>query len=437
MSAILQRVKRPFALAKNYLDTRVLPALETSQSWSPREQDDFQSSRLVGIYRHHFANTPEYRELCVEHGLDRLSVRGLEDIERLPIIERSWLRERSGVRNRQFEAGAVMHTGGSTGELLEYAGCRRYHTLRQRAHLRGWGYFGLHDSEEFTVIASAQASLTSARNLSGELSLENIKRIVASLENPGSEFVRGYASSCFIVSAYMLQQGIENRVVRFFNLVSENVYDWQREAISSAFPESEIYEEYVCNDGGASAWECPAHNGLHEAIERAIIEPGESGEIIATDLWNRAMPFIRYRNGDRLVERVKDPCICGRSLPRIRVRGRTNDVLVTPFGPVSPTYLMMWGAGYEYTGATHNRGIAQLQYIQTPGYQLTVNVVRSELYTPDDLCRLQEQVGRICRGMTVDYRLVSQIDTTASGKRRFIVNEDRELLAKWVTHTLD
>lgn len=429
---MLQTIKRPLWRIKHHLDTRMLPDLEASQYWSLDEQRAYQSKQLVAIYRHHYENTPGYRELCKQHGLSIRSIGGIEDIEKLPIIERRWLQNNSTARNYRYNHGSMMHTGGSTGELLEYMGCRRYHILREQAHLRGWSYFGLKDPKEFTVIASTQARLATARNLSGELDSENIKGVIEALNSPECEYVRGYASSVYIVAMYMLQQGIQNSIVRGFNLVSENVYDWQREAILAAFPESEVYEEYVCNDGGASAWECPVHVGLHEAIERAIIEPGDNGEMIVTDLWNRAMPFIRYRNGDFLVERTLEPCQCGRTLPRIRVRGRTNDILVTPFGPVSPTYLMMWGAGYEYTGATHNRGFAQIQYVQTPGYKLTVNLVKNELYTAADLERLQEQVARICRGMTVEYRFVDQIETTPSGKRHFIINMDRDLLAEWM-----
>ena len=430
-------MRRLLSQIPHYLDIRTLPDLQATQYWSPEEQRSYQSKRLVAIFRHHYENTPPYRELCVLHGLSIDSVRGIEDIERLPVVERSWLQNNSRVVNHRYRFGALMHTGGSTGEPLEYVGCRRYHLLREQAHLRGWRYFGLHDPSEFVVLASAQGSLATARNLSGELDSENAKNVIKALNSPDCGYVRGYASSVYIVAMYMLQQGTRNQFVRAFNLISENVYDWQREAISAAFPASEVYEEYCCNDGAASGWECHVHAGLHEAVERAIIEPSDNGEMIATDLWNRAMPFIRYRNGDFLESRTLEACPCGRTLPRITVRGRTNDILVTPFGPVSPTYLMMWGAGYGYTGAVHNKGFSQIQYVQTPGYRLTVNLVKNEHYTGADLQRLQEQVARICRGMMVDYRFVGRIETTRSGKRHFIINTDDDLLAQWRYYRAD
>jgi len=434
---MLLTIGRHLSHIRRGVDTRMLPDLDASQYWSPQWQRAFQSERLVAMFRHHYKNTPGYRALCQGLGLTIGSVNGIEDIERLPIVERRWLQNNQTVRNYRYKAGCLMHTGGSTGEPLEYMGCRRYHVLRKQAHRRGWGYFGLHDPTKFLVLASAQGELVTAKNLSGELDSENVNNAIEALSSDDCRYVRGYASSVYIVAICMLQRRIRNETVRAFNLISENVYDWQREAISAAFPKSEVHEEYCCNDGAASAWECHVHAGLHEAVERAIIEPRDTGEMIVTDLWNRAMPFIRYRNGDFLVSRTLDPCPCGRTLPRVTVRGRTNDILVTPFGPVSPTYLMMWGAGYEYTGAVHNKGFSQIQYVQTPGYHLTVNLVRNEQYTEADLHRLQEQVARICRGMSVEYCFVDRIATTPSGKRHFIINADRDLLAIWMLHQED
>jgi len=60
--------------------------------------------------------------------------------------------------------------------------------------------------------------------------------------------------------------------------------------------------------------------------------PGETGEVVITDLDNRVMPFIRYRIGD--AARATDRrCSCGRSFPLIdMIEGRTSEVVVAPGG---------------------------------------------------------------------------------------------------------
>jgi len=55
--------------------------------------------------------------------------------------------------------------------------------------------------------------------------------------------------------------------------------------------------------------------------------PGEEGTIVITDLFNRGMPFIRYRIEDVGVPSDRH-CGCGRGLPLMeRVTGRVADYL--------------------------------------------------------------------------------------------------------------
>ena len=60
--------------------------------------------------------------------------------------------------------------------------------------------------------------------------------------------------------------------------------------------------------------------------------PGETGRFIATNLFNYAMPFIRYDTGDLGIV-LEEECGCGRGLKRIgNVLGRSRDFVYTPDG---------------------------------------------------------------------------------------------------------
>ena len=163
-----------------------------------------------------------------------------------------------------------------------------------------------------------------------------------------------------------------------------------------------------------------------------MIEPNNNGEMIVTDLWNSAMPFIRYVNGDFLVERKIGKCNCGRVSPKIRVKGRTNDILIGPDGPISPTYLMMWCAGYGYTGSKHNSGLNTIQYIQKENYGLVVNIERNDKFNEEQFERVKSEIKRICKNMVISYHFVKKIKSSKSGKRSFIINEDKKLLEKYI-----
>jgi phenylacetate-CoA ligase len=88
------------------------------------------------------------------------------------------------------------------------------------------------------------------------------------------------------------------------------------------------------------AGECGEGDGLHLATEGhallEVIDPdsgdllpfedGVSGELVWTHLQREASPLLRYRSGD-LARIWTAPCACGRTSPRIRIDGRTDDML--------------------------------------------------------------------------------------------------------------
>lgn len=92
---------------------------------------------------------------------------------------------------------------------------------------------------------------------------------------------------------------------------------------------------------GAWAFDCQAQSGsihlnelefIFEVIDPDSCEPvdqGTCGELVVTNLGRAGMPALRYRTGD-LVELTAEPCLCGRTLRRIKggVLGRADDMLI-------------------------------------------------------------------------------------------------------------
>ena len=78
------------------------------------------------------------------------------------------------------------------------------------------------------------------------------------------------------------------------------------------------------------------HLGAHGFIHLELIDPrtatvpmedGASGELVLTHLQHRAAPLLRFRTRDH-VQVKTSPCPCGRTGPRIRCVGRTDDMLI-------------------------------------------------------------------------------------------------------------
>ena len=64
--------------------------------------------------------------------------------------------------------------------------------------------------------------------------------------------------------------------------------------------------------------------GTGEALE---LEDGATGELVLTHLRHRAAPLLRFRTRDH-VRFGTTPCPCGRTSPRVRCIGRTDDMLI-------------------------------------------------------------------------------------------------------------
>jgi phenylacetate-CoA ligase len=103
-----------------------------------------------------------------------------------------------------------------------------------------------------------------------------------------------------------------------------------------------VTEAMGIGDIGPSLWgECEEQAGMHLGarglVHAELIDPesggavpledGASGELVLTHLRHRAAPLLRFRTRDHVQVRMT-PCGCGRTGPRIRCIGRTDDMLI-------------------------------------------------------------------------------------------------------------
>ena len=105
---------------------------------------------------------------------------------------------------------------------------------------------------------------------------------------------------------------------------------------------AKVTEAMGIGDIGVSLWgECEEQDGMHlgargsvhaELVDPASGDPillgdGAAGELVLTHLRHRAAPLLRFRTRDHVVVRTS-ACPCGRTGPRIRCIGRTDDLLI-------------------------------------------------------------------------------------------------------------
>jgi phenylacetate-CoA ligase len=114
---------------------------------------------------------------------------------------------------------------------------------------------------------------------------------------------------------------------------------------------AEVTEAMGIGDICVSLWgECREKQGMHFSgrgfVHIELIDPdtgapvpmrdGAEGELVYTHLRHRAAPLLRFRSRDHVVMWTSI-CACGRTAPRVRCIGRTDDMLIVRGVNVFPT----------------------------------------------------------------------------------------------------
>ncbi|MEU6752178.1 hypothetical protein ABZ914_38675 [Spirillospora sp. NPDC046719] len=340
-------------------DDRYLePAVETMSRTALRE---LQEQRVLDLVPSAYENSPFYRELWDSHGVHPRDISSLEDFrERIPSFGKDAVRSyraRTGdpfgglLRVRPSELTSITSSSGTTGDPEFFAEIWDGAPPLVTAQLRDlWG-LGLRPGDR---VLSPPGTF---RNLM-DYGYHALGAVVISTNTwfgrmrETLDVVRRYRP------AYM--QLMYPQLVELEHL--ENEYDLKeifaslKGAACAGQPISPRMREKVQNEWGVelyeytsaadtgTAWECGEHNGFHlwedtvfaECLDPSGNEPvdeGEIGELVATDLDNRAAPLIRYRSED-LVRFSSEVCGCGRTHGRMWVSGRSGDETLVDGRPV-------------------------------------------------------------------------------------------------------
>jgi phenylacetate-CoA ligase len=155
--------------------------------------------------------------------------------------------------------------------------------------------------------------------------------------------------------------------------------------------------------------ECPEHNGLHIWEDHFLVETidpktgdvlpaGEQGELVFTTLTKTGLPLLRFRTRDiSVIETEK--CDCGRTHSRMmRVRGRSDDMLIIRGVNVFPSQI-------EYVVMGFPELAAQYQIVLDRPGALDVFTIKAELAeqtsksTPEELnalkLRIRQKVSNV------------------------------------------
>jgi phenylacetate-coenzyme A ligase PaaK-like adenylate-forming protein len=115
-----------------------------------------------------------------------------------------------------------------------------------------------------------------------------------------------------------------------------------REKVREGWGLERVHEVMGLGDVMSLLWaECEDEGGMHFCGQRSVmvelVDPatgavvpwreGAEGEAVYTTFAREATPVLRYRSADHMVVKAT-ACPCGRTAPRVRCVGRTDDMLI-------------------------------------------------------------------------------------------------------------
>lgn len=250
-----------------------------------------------------------------------------------------------------------------------------------------------------------------------------VPHYLAALHRYRVTYLWGYSSALHVLAQEALRLGWAPPPLKVVITNAEPLYDYQREAIATAF-RCPVRETYGNAEIVAAASECE-RGRMHLWPDMGIVEvlvdgtgdirPWGTGELVCTGLLNQDMPLVRYRIGDRATVLPPDVrCACGRSLPLIEnIEGRTDDVLVTPDGRRIGRLDPVFKAGLP---------LCEAQIVQDAPDHVTVHCVPAPGFDETTAAEIRQRLRQRLGGMTVQVQCMDRIPRTRNGKFRAVVN---------------
>jgi phenylacetate-CoA ligase len=404
--------------------------LDEIETWTAVRVAELESARLADQLAYVAGASDFYRRAWAEAGVDPSALRSVADLHRLPFTEKQQLREsltEAPPLGRHLAADRssltqVQATSGTTGTpsffgLTEHdlrvwgqIGARAFYASGFRPGdvvLHGWGL-----SKGFAggvpAVRILQQLGCCVLPIGGEAGAERLLTI-ADLMQP-----RGFCTGPnFAIHAGQAAQEVLGRAASTLAIEHVVVGGEPGGGIPTVRDRIEsLWGATCCEMLGNSDVapivfaECPERQGMHLCaqglVHAELVDPesgapvpwetGATGEVVLTALDRQASPLVRFRTRDH-VEVLGTECPCGRTTPRIRCFGRTDDMLIVRGINVWPSAVRELVIGFQPLATGNVRIVADF-----PGHstekRLRVRVEHAAGLSAEQLIGLGEDLTR-------------------------------------------
>lgn len=327
-----------------------------------------QSRRVRRVVGRAWATVPFYRDAMMRAGLTPGDFRSAEDLARLPLIDREdVLREpdRFFSSSQSRRRCLRLRTTGTSGIPVEFWHDRRSvvlnvaYGLRERAALETMmgrrsvhrevafrhpdgEYHRVHDYYRRNLLVPkrrAQRLVIESTDHTLEHNVELLLRV-----RPAVVSAHGSYLGPLLLRATSSADGGWRPAAATYTADAPGERDLERLRNQEAIPVQSLYRS---GEALKIGFGCEAQEGLHVHPDLCVVSVvdgegrpvpvGEVGDIVISNLLNRATVLLNYRIGDRGAL-TDEPCPCGRSFPRLlALEGRVGEVVRLPDGRLLET----------------------------------------------------------------------------------------------------
>ena len=330
--------------------------LRKSQFWDEGKVYDYQLHKLKSLIKYSSKYVPYYESLFEKIKLSHHDIKSLDDISKVPILTKEILRiSGDDLLSREFKKFKVKYgkTGGTTGVPVKVFKDEQNRSFTWGSYYRWYDWMGVNYYDHIVTLwgASTVFKHSFKNNLynmsqqfiqnesvfsSFELDNKNMDLIARRIRFSKSVLLKGYLSALLEFAHFVEKNNYKLDSIKAISSTTETLLPHNRKYLEKVF-NAKVFDQYGCGEVSAISYECSAHNGLHINQEHVICEVlndsnknilNSSGRVVATDLDNYVMPFIRYENGD-LATLSDKKCTCGINQPLMKsINGRTIDTVV-------------------------------------------------------------------------------------------------------------
>jgi len=403
---------------------------QKSQHWNRQQLLDYQNSKLKEIVAYAGKYVPYYRNLFREIGLDTSTFRGIEDLQKIPLLDKETLRTRQKefIANTVHELDAqIEKTSGSTGTPLTLMIDRHSRANKYAAYARAFRWAGYRPGALRFVLKGLSETKSKAwgydalRNMiylnSSKMNKDACMAAAKLVAKLRPSVFEGYARS-FIDFHKLIPNEFQFTAPRGIFVYGESVTSGIREHVQTAFG-AHLYDFYSHAENSVMICERPDYKKylMEDYFYPEIVttegnqaEDGY-GELVGTSFYNYAMPLILYRTRDNVRMADKEDCSFREVL---EIEGRMDDFIEMPDG--RKIYFAEGALGYA-------EGIIMAQYIQEKPGELVVSLLVDDQFNPASFIEIERGLRkRIGDSLKVRFQVVDELEKKQSGKVPFIIN---------------